>query len=200
MKISSVLVPVVLVLCGVLVTQAYEDVALEDDDFAEFEQFDAEDDNANDVADFETAEPSLPKPKPAAPDQFQSSPEVEDDILVEDEDNEFEHFQDPEEFEGFQDTPPKTSEQPKITISKVPITGRPRWDAYWLEGALCVLLGAYALAYLAGRARNTALATNLLKLHKPLLEDNFTLVGEYSKNCGSGLLDTVSHLSKFRKT
>lgn len=39
--------------------------------------------------------------------------------VFQDEDNEFEHFQDPEEFEGFQDTPPKTSEQPKITISKV---------------------------------------------------------------------------------
>lgn len=36
-----------------------------------------------------------------------------------DEDNEFEHFQDPEEFEGYQDTTPKSSEQPKITISKV---------------------------------------------------------------------------------
>lgn len=36
-----------------------------------------------------------------------------------DEDNEFEHFQDPEEFEGFQDSVPRNTEQPKITISKV---------------------------------------------------------------------------------
>lgn len=39
--------------------------------------------------------------------------------LFKDEDNEFEHFQDPEEFEGFQETTPRTMEQPKITISKV---------------------------------------------------------------------------------
>lgn len=40
-------------------------------------------------------------------------------IEFQDEDNEFEHFQDPEEFEGLPDSAPHTSEQPKITISKV---------------------------------------------------------------------------------
>lgn len=42
-------------------------------------------------------------------------------IVFQDEDNEFEHFQDPEEFEGFQDSTPRSSEQPKITISKVSV-------------------------------------------------------------------------------
>ena len=55
---------------------------------------------------------------------------------------------------------------------------RPRWDAYWLEGILCCLLASYALAYAVGRAKNTSIATNFLKLHKPLLDDNFTLVGK----------------------
>lgn len=62
---------------------------------------------------------------------------------------------------------------------QVPIMIRPRWDAYWLEGILCCLLAAYALAYAVGRAKNTSIATNFLKLHKPLLDDNFTLVGKY---------------------
>lgn len=37
------IIPVALLICGVALTQAYEDNVLEDDDFAEFEQFDADD-------------------------------------------------------------------------------------------------------------------------------------------------------------
>ncbi|XP_075980405.1 PAT complex subunit CCDC47 [Anticarsia gemmatalis] len=171
------LLSVVVLLCGSMVAHAYEDSTLEDDDFAEFEQFEVDDDDepASDFRDDIKESPPL-KQKPK--DQFEAPIETEDEMIVEDEDNEFEHFQDPEEFEGFQDSVPKSSEQPKITISKVPIMVRPRWDAYWLEGILCCLLAAYALAYAVGRAKNTSIATNFLKLHKPLLDDNFTLVGE----------------------
>ncbi|KAI8439237.1 hypothetical protein MSG28_013078 [Choristoneura fumiferana] len=176
----------VALLCfGVLAAQAYEDSNLEDDDFAEFEQFDADDDlpggdqgfQDKDFGEVEKEPVQKAKP-PSNAQEFEADVETEDEIIVEDEDNEFEHFQDPEEFEGFQDSVPRNTEQPKITISKVPIMVRPRWDAYWLEGILCCLLAAYALAYAIGRAKNTAIATNFLKLHKPLLDDNFTLVGE----------------------
>ncbi|KAF9424599.1 hypothetical protein HW555_000410 [Spodoptera exigua] len=173
-----VLLSIFVLLCSTFVAHAFEDQALEDDDFAEFEQFEAEDDEL--IADF-AEDKELPASKPIkgpSQEQFEANVETEDEILVEDEDNEFEHFQDPEEFEGFQDNTPRSSEQPKITISKVPIMIRPRWDAYWLEGILCCLLAAYALAYAVGRAKNTSIATNFLKLHKPLLDDNFTLVGE----------------------
>ncbi|KPJ15590.1 Coiled-coil domain-containing protein 47 [Papilio machaon] len=171
-----VLLSIALLLCSVYV-KAFEDPTLEDDDFAEFEQFDADDDAT--VADFSEDEKEVPVEKKApTKDKFSQQRDVEDDMLVEDEDNEFEHFQDPEEFEGFQDSVPRSSEQPKITISKVPISVRRRWDAYWLEGILCCALAAYAMAYVIGRAKNTSIALNFLKLHKPLLEDNFTLVGE----------------------
>ncbi|KOB69275.1 Coiled-coil domain-containing protein 47, partial [Operophtera brumata] len=171
------ILPIVLLLCSAALIQALEDNTLEDDDFAEFEQFDADDEAA--AADFSEEDNVPVKSKPVYKEQFEANVETEDDMIVEDdEDSEFEHFQDPEEFEGFQDTPPRSSEQPKITISKVPIMIRPRWDAYWLEGILCCLLAAYALAYAIGRAKNTSIATNFLKLHKPLLDDNFTLVGE----------------------
>ncbi|CAB3246912.1 unnamed protein product [Arctia plantaginis] len=177
-----VLLSVVLLLCGTLVAQAYEDQNLEDDDFAEFEQFevDDEEESASEYNEDDKEVPPVPpmKQKPSSEEEFEAPIETEDDLIVEDEDNEFEHFQDPEEFEGFQDSVPRTNEQPKITISKVPIMVRPRWDAYWLEGILCCLLAAYALAYAVGRAKNTSIATNFLKLHKPLLDDNFTLVGE----------------------
>ncbi|CAG5033408.1 unnamed protein product [Parnassius apollo] len=169
--------PIVLILCSAHFTHAYEDTTLEDDDFAEFEQFDVDDDTpVDDFCEEDNEEPVQKNNIPPPKDQFETN--IEDELLVEDEDNEFEHFQDPEEFEGFQDSAPRSSEQPKITISKVPITVRPRWDAYWLEGILCCALAAYALVYAVGRAKNTSIAINFLKLHKPLLDDNFTLVGE----------------------
>ncbi|XP_047535635.1 PAT complex subunit CCDC47 isoform X2 [Vanessa atalanta] len=171
-----VILSIALLLCSVCVSQAYEDTSLEDDDFAEFEQFEADEDTPSN--DFSEEEVPVLKPKlNVNKEQFETNIDA-DDIVVEDEDNEFEHFQDPEEFEGYQDTTPRTAEQPKITISQVPIMIRPRWDAYWLEGILCCLLAAYALAYVIGRTKNTAIATNFLKLHKPLLDENFTLVGE----------------------
>lgn len=43
-----VLLSVVLLLCGTLVAQAYEDQNLEDDDFAEFEQFEVDDEDESD--------------------------------------------------------------------------------------------------------------------------------------------------------
>lgn len=171
-----ILFSITLLLCSVYVSRAYEDTNLEDDDFAEFEQFEADDDAPGD--DFSEEDVPVLKPKLTVnKEQFETNNDA-DDIIVEDEDNEFEHFQDPEEFEGYQDSTPRTAEQPKITISQVPITVRPRWDAYWLEGILCCLLAAYALAYAIGRAKNTSIAINFLKLHKPLLDENFTLVGE----------------------
>nr|XP_034834701.1 coiled-coil domain-containing protein 47 isoform X1 [Maniola hyperantus] len=174
-----IILSLTLLLCSVYITHAYEDQTLEDDDFAEFEQFEVDDEEAQDDGDFSNEDVPVLKPKlTPSKDQFEANIDTDDDIIVEDEDSEFEHFQDPEEFEGFQDNTPKSSEQPKITISKVPIMVRPRWDAYWLEGILCCLLAAYALAYAVGRAKNSSIATNFLKLHKPLLEDNFTLVGE----------------------
>lgn len=61
---------------------------------------------------------------------------------------------------------------------QVPITARLRWQEYWLEGILCCVLAAYAFNYAIGRNKNQAIALNFLKLNKPLLDDNFTLVGE----------------------
>lgn len=170
-----------------MVVRGYEDIqSLEDDDFAEFEQFEAEDEfiSSHDLKQPEAKAPS--QSAPSTEDPFEAVDEVEDDIIIEDEDSEFEHFQDPEEFEGFQDNPPRPSEQPKITISKVPVTGRPRWEAYWLEGILAAGLLVYASVYLTGRAKNTAIANNFINQHKPMLDENFTLVGETGTDVISG--------------
>lgn len=43
-----ILFSITLLLCSVYVSRAYEDTNLEDDDFAEFEQFEADDDAPGD--------------------------------------------------------------------------------------------------------------------------------------------------------
>jgi deferrochelatase/peroxidase EfeB len=65
-------------------------------------------------------------------------PELDDDVVVEDEENEFEHFNDEEEFEGFAEgysdpkvPEPKKMSEPKLTVAKVPIHFRSHWDSYW---------------------------------------------------------------------
>ncbi|XP_072944727.1 PAT complex subunit CCDC47 [Epargyreus clarus] len=161
-----------LLLCSVCLTRGFEDTTLEDDDFAEFEQFDTDEDEGA-VSDFDEDD----IPLRAKDIETVASKDIEDEMIVEDEDNEFEHFQDPEEFEGFQDSP-LTVEQPKIVISKVPIRVKPKWDSYWLEAILLCGLVAYACNYIIGRSKNTSIAVNFLKMHKPLLDENFTLVGE----------------------
>lgn len=99
----------------------------DDNDFAEFEDFDTDDlvkvsSDRNDL-----------KQKSNGADQAQGfgsafmSDENDDDGVVVDEDNEFDHFSDEEEFEGFNrdsSAPPvfdqKTGE-PKLTVAKVPL-------------------------------------------------------------------------------
>lgn len=115
--------------CLIICRSALDDASVpEDNEFAEFEQFDADDELVNQFHD-------------RADSRFIMNDEGEEDGLVEvsyfellltyseikkiqflfqDEDSEFEHFQDPEEFEGFaEDIHSSNQDQPKITITKV---------------------------------------------------------------------------------
>lgn len=108
-----------------------------DSDFAEFEDF--EDDEFVKV----TSDRNEPDRRAnsadsqnAAADNFPSD-EADDDGVVEDEDNEFDHFTDEEEFEGFNkdsSSPPvfdqKTGE-PKLTVAKVPLHFRYEKKQYY---------------------------------------------------------------------
>lgn len=92
-----------------------------ENDFAEFEDFDE---------DFVKVASDRNEPdhrENGASSNAYTLDDMEDDGLVEDEDNEFDHFTDEEEFEGFNkdpSTPPvfdqKTGE-PKLTLAKVPL-------------------------------------------------------------------------------
>lgn len=96
----------------------------DDNDFAEFEDFDADDDfgkAATDRSDRKIVDNVNDGSNEAFP-----SGDNEEDGVVEDEE-EFDHFTDEEEFEGFNKDPsaPPTFDQktgePKLTVAKVPL-------------------------------------------------------------------------------
>lgn len=92
-------------------------------DFAEFEDFDSDDDE---FIVGNTIQNDPQEQKIIENDNNDDFVEL-DDGIVEVEDSEFEHFQDEEEFEGFDSQQPATpsSEQktgePKLTMAKVPL-------------------------------------------------------------------------------
>lgn len=103
-----------------------------DSDFAEFEDFDTDDDfvkvtSERNEADRRANSADSTGGRAAAGNDGFPSEDADDDGVVEDEDSEFDHFADEEEFEGFNKesaTPPvfdqKTGE-PKLTVAKVPL-------------------------------------------------------------------------------
>ncbi|KAF5291412.1 hypothetical protein FQR65_LT01723 [Abscondita terminalis] len=157
---------------------------LSDNEFAEFEDFDSEDD----LFVSEDTNTKNPKDIEQNTNNFVEEDD-EQDIIIEDE-SEFEHFQDSEEFEGFNDAKDdKPSAEPKITITKVPIHFRANWDSYWLEIVMVVGLVIYFLNFATGKSKNTKIANVWFHTHKSLLEDNFSLVGDdtttENKECGA---------------
>ncbi|XP_055713303.1 PAT complex subunit CCDC47 [Phlebotomus papatasi] len=196
MKIA-VLLLVVTVVAGRAWAQADGD--FEDNDFAEFEDFDD---------DFVAVTPGAPagaaggqKKEEAVENGDFKEIDVddgEDEAVVEDEDSEFEHFHDEEEFEGFagqagdqgaEGGAPLEQQkgEPKLTMAKVPMHFRTHWDSYWMEMIMIAGLFAYFANFFMGKSKNTKLANLWLSTHRSLLEENFVLVGD------DGKLENESH-------
>lgn len=98
-----------------------------DSDFAEFEDFDADDDFGKVATDRPNQKANNADSIVGTSNEAFPGEDADDDGVVEDEDSEFDHFTDEEEFEGFNkdpSTPPsfdqKTGE-PKLTVAKVPL-------------------------------------------------------------------------------
>ncbi|XP_014255702.1 coiled-coil domain-containing protein 47 isoform X2 [Cimex lectularius] len=159
-------------------------------EFAEFEDFEEEDGKMVEAE----AAPNLQMVKESAED------EDGDGYIVEDEDNEFEHFQDEEEFEGFDGVgvPTKVDEKeaPKITITKVPLHFRSNWDSFYLEMLMIAGLAVYFINFFTGKAKNSKMANIWYSTHKSMLEENFSLVGDDGKMEieSRGLIKESEHL------
>lgn len=181
------------VLCCLMLTQCCLNLAgdssFEDNDFAEFEDFDSDDDlmkiqESNAGAQLSaTEEVSSFTEKGVKRDQ-NILEDDDDDGIVEDED---EFFKDEEEFEGF-DSPDKEDDdldqrmtEPKLTVAKIPMHFRTHWDSYWIEMLMLAGLMVYFINFFVGKAKNANLANRWFNTHRALLDDNFVLVGDDGK-------------------
>lgn len=169
------------------VTAHFQEEPLEDNEFAEFE-----------FEDFEEEKPVV-KSSSASEQTTTKFEEMEGDvddkeseISVEDADNEFD-WQDEEEFEGLDINSPSSSakiEEPStLTITKVPLHLRARWDSFYLEILMIVGLLVYFINYIAGKTKNFRIAETWYDDHKQILLDNFSLVGDTGKSSDEDSID-----------
>ena len=61
---------------------------------------------------------------------------------------------------------------------------RTNWDSYYLEMLMIAGLIVYALNFFTGKSKNNKLANAWFNSHRMLLEENFSLVGEYQRCTG----------------
>ncbi|XP_059155689.1 PAT complex subunit CCDC47-like [Physella acuta] len=170
------------------------DAVVEDNDFAEFEEFEDEDGTVTE----EAPEQERQEVKKQAPTFDQEETFEEDDDEEEEDvvgDDEFDHLHDEEEFENFdkdKDTSKsKTPDKlPDLQMAKVPLHLRTSWDSFYLEMLMIAGLTVYFLNFLAGKNKNCKLATAWLSAHKELLETQFSIVGDdgVAKDVTSGNL------------
>lgn len=169
MRLCQIIFLLLVLACGF--ADHYQD--LSDNEFAEFEDFEVEDELP--VGD----ESSKTSKESSNEHNFIIDEEDEQDVVVDDEeDSEFAHFQDIEEFEGFDDKDEKPATEPKITIAKVPVNFRQNWDSYYLEILMMSGLIVYFINFATGKSKNSKIANMWFQTHRQILEDNFSLVGD----------------------
>ncbi|KAB7506445.1 Coiled-coil domain-containing protein 47 [Armadillidium nasatum] len=169
-----------------------------DDDFSEFEEFDDEEE----VTVKPQTKPSHTQNennKQVKEEEIENQQTIyrkldddddEDEVIVEEDDDndEFSYFADEEEFIGYDSEKvqggsktPRSQEEPKITIAKVPLHLRSNWDSFYLEMLMAAGLVVYFLNFVFGKGKNQKLATAWFEKHRALLESNFALVGDDGK-------------------
>ncbi|KAK7068568.1 Coiled-coil domain-containing protein 47, partial [Halocaridina rubra] len=159
----------------------------EDNDFAEFENFD-EGNEEEEEGEGGGGTPQGQGGGSQPSNQGMADDTDEEEAVVEDEENdEFSHFSDEEEFIGYNSERPqsarqaKSAEEPKITIANVPLHLRSNWDSFYLEMLMVAGLLIYFINFIVGKSKNQKLANAWYNSHKSLLQHNFALVGDDGK-------------------
>lgn len=182
MKLWLVAVHITLVATNLWVTAHFHEDVSEDNEFAEFEEFEEE----KPIASAERVS-ELPR-------EAETSQEFEeDDVLVVDADSEFDHFQDEEEFEGLDvagSSGSKSDEPSTLTITKVPLHPWDRWESFYLEILMVAGLVVYFINYMVGRSKNARIAEQWLADHMQLLSENFSLLS-HSNNSSDNPRDNI---------
>ncbi|XP_013781658.1 coiled-coil domain-containing protein 47-like [Limulus polyphemus] len=165
---------IILSLTSIVLCANHHQAEVEDNEFAEFEEFDEDEV----VQEKETKDQTESKPTPV-----DTAEEDEDEVKVEEEE-EFDHFSDEEEFEGLdqeQSHQKIKPEKPDLKITKVPLHLRSNWESFYMEFLMIAGLLVYFINFVAGRNKNQKLAMAWFNSHKHLLESNFALVGDDGK-------------------
>lgn len=175
---------------------------LEDNEFAEFEDFD--DDEGLDEDDAAAPQPPPVRNSKAEKedegkvkqerqqededDEFADEFDDEEAIIEVEDDGDFEAF-DPEEFEGLDgddtiwenDRKVKKGAKPELKIADVPLHVR-SWDKFYIEILMCFGIGVYILNFFMGKYMNSTIASGWFRIHKEFLESQFELVGDDVQN------------------
>ncbi|XP_014478117.1 PREDICTED: coiled-coil domain-containing protein 47 isoform X2 [Dinoponera quadriceps] len=183
MKLWIVIVHITLVATNLWVTAHFHEEVPEDNEFAEFEDFEEEKLSTHNERVAESVQESNLN------QDFE-----EDDVLVSDGDSEFDHFQDEEEFEGLDsgNAGPKPDEPSTLTITKVPLHLRDRWDSFYLEILMITGLLVYFINYMVGRSKNARIAEQWLMDQQQVLAENFSLIGHAGRSSDSNANDNGS--------
>ncbi|XP_054707849.1 PAT complex subunit CCDC47-like [Uloborus diversus] len=169
-----------LLMCFAVTSSVHHHKAdIEDNEFAEFEEFDEEEMTS-------TEEPTARKPgSESSKPTVAPSRQFDEEVQIEEDGEEFEHFQDEEEFEGLDQEAPlskgKAAEKPDLKITKVPLHLRRNWESFYLEFLMVAGLLVYFINFIAGRNKNQKLAMAWFNSHRQILENNFALVGDDGK-------------------
>jgi len=156
-----------------------------EDEFAEFDH-DLEDDHS-DLEDDDGNVEINQGVGPEIVDQYEEFEQQHQDKEIDDEEqqdredqDEFDPYTDEEEFVGYNKEKLSKGNIPAsgLKITKVPVHLRAGWQAFYME--LLTILGivVYAANFFTGKNKNSKLATSWFKAHKPLLEQNFSIVGD----------------------
>lgn len=157
-----------------------------EDEFAEFDhdleddRSDVEDDDSNVEINQEIGQENINQfVEFEQQHQDKESEEEEEHQDTEDQD-EFDPYTDEEEFQGYNKEKISKGKIPSsgLKITKVPVHLRAGWQAFYME--LLTILGivVYAANFFTGKNKNSKLATSWFKAHKPMLEQNFSIVGD----------------------
>merc|ERR1719341_1405190 len=130
---------------------------IEDNDFAEFD-FEDETDETLKVTDEEEDEFEGFKPEDVTddPDEFINEPKPKQ--------------------EKEKPTPPPLK-QP-IKIVNIPAHLRTNWENYYMEITMIIGIIVYFLNFFTGKTKNQKIANQWFAAHRPLLESQFSLVGD----------------------
>ncbi|KAK3109192.1 hypothetical protein FSP39_025062 [Pinctada imbricata] len=157
------------------------DADIDDNEFAEFEDFDDEEVDQIIKKDTKSESDTQEKVKVTKDSEFIEDEEEEESTVETEDDDEFEQF-DEEEFEKPEADKPlpmsKSKEEFKIKPADVPQYLQTRWDSFYMEILMLAGLGVYFLNFLQGKNKNHRLAQTWLSAHKDILDANFSIVGD----------------------